>query len=84
MVCGVVMARANTIFESAHKGDFDLVRNKLEEDPSLLTKVDEVSTNKSCAILCKTILEQPNFVALVFSRRQLKTSDTFNRVGVTD
>jgi hypothetical protein len=37
------MARQNTIFESAHKGDFDLIKNRLEEDPSLLSKVDEVS-----------------------------------------
>jgi ankyrin repeat protein len=35
------MARQNTIFESAHKGDFDLIKNRLEEDPSLLSKVDE-------------------------------------------
>jgi hypothetical protein len=37
------MARQNTIFESAHKGDFDLIKNRLKEDPSLLSKVDEVS-----------------------------------------
>lgn len=36
------MSRSISIFESAHKGDFDLVRNKLEEDPTLLNKQDEV------------------------------------------
>ncbi|XP_066150230.1 26S proteasome non-ATPase regulatory subunit 10-like [Euwallacea fornicatus] len=29
-----------TIFQSAHKGDFNLVSKKLEEDPSLLTQKD--------------------------------------------
>lgn len=31
-----------TIFESAHKGDFEVVTKKLEEDPSLLTAKDSV------------------------------------------
>lgn len=33
-----------TIFESAHKGDFEVVSKKLEEDPSLLTAKDSVSS----------------------------------------
>lgn len=37
------MARPNTIFDTAHKGDFDVLRDNLENDPSLLTKLDEVS-----------------------------------------
>ncbi|XP_045479291.1 26S proteasome non-ATPase regulatory subunit 10-like [Harmonia axyridis] len=35
------MSQQTSIFESAHKGDFDVVRNKLEEDPTLLNKQDE-------------------------------------------
>lgn len=32
-----------SIYESAHKGDFEIVRDKVEENPKLLTKVDDVS-----------------------------------------
>ncbi|KAL3265407.1 hypothetical protein HHI36_009612 [Cryptolaemus montrouzieri] len=35
------MSKSPSVFESAHKGDFDLIKNKLEDDPSLLTKRDE-------------------------------------------
>ena len=62
------MARPNTIYESAHKGDFDLIKSRLDEDPSLLTKEDEVSKQLSYVILRnKCIIDQTNFTALVLS-----------------
>lgn len=36
------MAR-NTIYDAAHRGDFDFVSKKLEEDPKLLEALDTVS-----------------------------------------
>ncbi|KAK9891567.1 hypothetical protein WA026_015527 [Henosepilachna vigintioctopunctata] len=35
------MSKQPNIFESAHKGDYDLIRSKLEADPTLLIKEDE-------------------------------------------
>lgn len=37
------MADKISIFESAHKGDYELVTKKVEENPKLITKTDEVS-----------------------------------------
>lgn len=34
---------SKTIYESAYNGDYDYVKSKLDEEPSLLTKLDEVS-----------------------------------------
>lgn len=32
-----------TIYESAHKGDFDFVRDKVDKDKSLITTKDSVN-----------------------------------------
>lgn len=37
------MDKYNSIFDAAHKGDFELVSAKLEEDPNLLHQRDSVS-----------------------------------------
>lgn len=36
------MDKNYSIFEAAHKGDFEFVRTKLEEDPNLLHQRDSV------------------------------------------
>lgn len=33
-----------SLFEAAHKGDFDFVKSKLEKDPALLKQKDSVSS----------------------------------------
>lgn len=37
------MSDKTTIFEAAHKGDYELVTKKVEENPKIITKTDEVS-----------------------------------------
>lgn len=37
------MDKNYSIFDAAHKGDFEFVSNKLEEDPNLLHQRDSVS-----------------------------------------
>lgn len=37
------MSDSISIFESAHKGDYETVTKKVEANPKLLTKLDEVS-----------------------------------------
>lgn len=37
------MSEKISIFESAHKGDYEVVTKKVEEDQKLITKTDEVS-----------------------------------------
>lgn len=33
-----------SVFEAAHKGDFEYVRTKLDENPNLISEKDSVST----------------------------------------
>lgn len=35
-----------SVFEAAHKGDFEFVREKLEESPKILHETDSVSIKK--------------------------------------
>lgn len=70
-----------TIFESAHKGDFETVSKKLEEDPSLLTAKDSVSSFSIYLLPFKhfnTISESETTYPLGGSWRQHQTSLTFD------
>lgn len=37
------MSKEYSIFDAAHKGDFEFISAKLEEDPNLLHQTDSVS-----------------------------------------
>lgn len=44
---------SQSVYEAAHKGDYDYVRSKVEEDSKLLLTTDSVSTNSLCVLLSK-------------------------------
>lgn len=75
------MADKISIFESAHKGDYEIVTKKVEENPKLLTKTDEVNiTNllKTAVIVKNNVLERQDFVALGSNIWQLETGHVFS------
>lgn len=37
------MAAQNSVYESAHKGDYDFVKNEIDANPELVFKADNVS-----------------------------------------
>ena len=39
------MAQVNSLFESARRGDFDLVKSKVDQDHNLVLIKDDVSRN---------------------------------------